>query len=115
MASRRSRLRTQLVIYIVALHVALGALTVYVLGGDLEPLFAVEGFFVFSIVVAIVLLRALLAPLDLIDTGAELIAERDFTTKFVELGHPEMDTLIDVYNRMIDRLREERLASEETG
>ncbi|HUR81009.1 MAG TPA: ATP-binding protein [Thermoanaerobaculia bacterium] len=115
MASRRSRLRARLVIYIIALHVALGGLAAYLLNEDEVWLFAVEGFFVFSIVVAVILLRALFAPLDLIDTGAELIAERDFTTKFVELGHPEMDTLIDVYNRMIDRLREERLASEETG
>src|SRR5687768_2260905 len=31
------------------------------------------------------------------------------------MGHPEMDTLIGVFNRMIDRLREERLAGEEQG
>ena len=30
-------------------------------------------------------------------------AERDFTSRFVAVGQPEMDTLIDVYNRMIDR------------
>jgi signal transduction histidine kinase len=51
--------------------------------------------------------------LDLIQTGAELIAERDFTSHFVAMGQPELDTLIDVYNRMSDRLREERLAAEE--
>lgn len=57
--------------------------------------------------------RALFVPLELIRTGAELISERDFTSRFVEVGQPEMDMLIDVYNRMIDRLREERLAAEE--
>lgn len=78
-------------------------------------LFAAEALFVVSIVVGVRLLRGLFVPVDIIQTGAELIAERDFTTKFVPLGHPEMDTLIDVYNRMIDRLREERLAAEEQG
>jgi signal transduction histidine kinase len=37
-----------------------------------------------------------------------LIKERDFTCKFVEVGQTEMDQLIQVYNRMIDALREER-------
>ncbi|MEM7588156.1 MAG: ATP-binding protein, partial [Acidobacteriota bacterium] len=34
---------------------------------------------------------------------------RDFTTHFSPVGQPEMDRLIEVYNRMIDQLREERL------
>ena len=52
-------------------------------------------------------------PLELIRTGAELISERDFTSRFVPIGQPEMDRLIEIYNTMIDRLREERLAAEE--
>jgi len=52
-------------------------------------------------------------PLDLIRTGAELIGERDFTSQFREVGQPEMDALIRIYNRMIDRLREERLKLQE--
>ena len=58
-------------------------------------------------------MRALFVPLDLIRTGAELINERDFSSRFVPVGEPEMDTLIGVYNRMLDTLREERLAAEE--
>jgi signal transduction histidine kinase len=56
---------------------------------------------------------SLFVPLDLIRTGAELIAEREFTSRFVPVGQPEMDALIAVYNEMIDRLRDERLAAEE--
>ena len=52
-------------------------------------------------------------PLDLIRTGAELIEERDFTSKFLEVGQPEMDQLIRIYNRMIDQLREERTRLQE--
>jgi nitrogen fixation/metabolism regulation signal transduction histidine kinase len=67
------------------------------------------------VIVSIRLAAALFVPIQLIETGAELIAERDFTSRFVPVGQPEMDVLIDVYNRMIDRLREERLAVEEQG
>jgi signal transduction histidine kinase len=48
-------------------------------------------------------------PLDLIRTGTQFMQEKDFTSRFQKVGQPEMDELIDVYNRMIDHLREERL------
>src|SRR5207237_9137240 len=76
-------------------------------------LFGVEALFVISIVVSYRIVQALFVPFDLIRTGAELIAERDFTSRFVPVGQPEMDDLIRVYNGMIDRLREERLKVEE--
>jgi two-component system nitrogen regulation sensor histidine kinase NtrY len=115
MALRRSSLRTKLILYLIVVHLAMGGLAAWLLANDLDWIFVVEGLFVVSLLIGIQLLRGLFVPVDLIQTGAELIAERDFTTRFVEMGHPEMDTLIGVYNRMIDRLREERLASEETG
>ena len=108
-------LRTRLTLYLVTLHVVLGTVTAFLLLEHPLWLFVAEALFVVSIAVGVKLLRGLLVPVDLIETGAELIAERDFTTKFVPMGHAEMDTLIDVYNRMIDRLREERLAAEEQG
>src|SRR5260221_1854710 len=80
---------------------------------NLELLFAVEACFVISIIVSVRLAQALFVPLELIRTGAELIAERDFTSRFVAVGQPEMDRVIEVYNQMIDRLRDERLAAEE--
>jgi two-component system nitrogen regulation sensor histidine kinase NtrY len=106
-------LRTRIVAYIVALHVVLAAAGVFLLLERKSLLFAVEALFVVSVFVSIRLVRAMFVPLDLIQTGAELIAERDFTSRFVPVGQPEMDRLIDVYNRMIDRLREERLKAEE--
>ncbi len=107
------RLRAKIVAYVVALHLILGVASAFVLLAQPLLLFAVELVFVISIAISVRLIRGLFVPLDLIQTGAELIAERDFTSRFVPVGQPEMDTLIEVYNRMIDRLREERLAAEE--
>ncbi len=53
------------------------------------------------------------APLDLIISGTKLIEDGDFTTTFSKLGQPEMDRLIALYNGMIERLRNERVAQEE--
>jgi nitrogen fixation/metabolism regulation signal transduction histidine kinase len=106
-------LRAKIVAYVVALHVVLGAAAGYFLVQQPLLLFAVELAFVLSVSIGVRLVRALFVPLDLIRTGAELIDERDFTSRFVPVGQPEMDRLTEVYNRMIDRLREERLSSEE--
>ena len=106
-------LRTKIIAYVITLHVVLAATAVSVLLERPLLLFAVEALFVLSIAISVRLIRGLFVPLDLIQTGAELIAERDFTSRFVPVGQPEMDTLIEVYNRMIDRLRDERLAAEE--
>lgn len=106
-------LRTKILLYFVILHLILAAAAVFVFLENQLMLFVVEAMFVLSIVVSYRLVRALFVPLDLISTGAELIAERDFTSRFVAVGQPEMDSLITVYNDMIDRLRDERLAAEE--
>jgi nitrogen fixation/metabolism regulation signal transduction histidine kinase len=112
-ARNKLSLRSKIVLYFVVLHLILAAAAVFVLMENRLMLFAVEAVFVVSIAVSYRLVRALFVPLDLIATGAELIAERDFTSRFVAVGQPEMDSLIAVYNEMIDRLRDERLAAEE--
>lgn len=109
------RLRAKITLYVIALHAVLAGAATFILIERPMLLFAVEAAFVVSVIISIRLVAALFVPIDLLQTGAELIAERDFTSRFVPVGQPEMDVLIDVYNRMIDRLREERLAAEEQG
>jgi two-component system nitrogen regulation sensor histidine kinase NtrY len=106
-------LRAKIVAYFIVLHLVIAAAAVLVLMENRVLLFAVEALFILSIIISYRLVRTLFVPLDLIHTGAELIHERDFTSRFVPVGQPEMDALIGVYNGMIDRLREERLAAEE--
>lgn len=45
--------------------------------------------------------------------GVEAIKDKDFNVKFVNTGKYEMDQLINVYNQMIDYLREERTRQEQ--
>ncbi|HEY9422124.1 MAG TPA: HAMP domain-containing protein, partial [Thermoanaerobaculia bacterium] len=106
-------LRAKIIVYLVLIHAVLAVISFVVLREDPLWLLAVEGLFVLSIILGIFLLRAFFVPLELIRTGAELIGERDFTSQFREVGQPEMDSLIRIYNQMIDRLREERLKLQE--
>jgi nitrogen fixation/metabolism regulation signal transduction histidine kinase len=106
-------LRTKLLLWFIVLHLVFAGLAVVVLIEHQEWLFVVEVTFVVSILISYRMVNALFVPLELIRTGAELISERDFTSRFVPIGQPEMDRLIEIYNAMIDRLRDERLAAEE--
>src|SRR5687767_13718658 len=105
-------LRTKFTTYLIGIHLVLGIAAAFILRERPMLLFAIEALFVLSVILGVRFVRALFVPLELIRPGAELIGERDFTSSFVPVGQPEMDMLIDVYNRMIDRLREERLAAE---
>jgi nitrogen fixation/metabolism regulation signal transduction histidine kinase len=106
-------LRTKLLLWFIVLHLVFAGLAVVVLLEHQEWLFFAEVVFVISIIVSYRMVNALFVPMELIRTGAELISERDFTSRFVPVGQPEMDRLIEIYNAMIDRLRDERLAAEE--
>src|SRR5436305_583795 len=106
-------LRTKLLLWFIVLHLALAAGAVVILMENQEWLFVAELVFVISIIVSYRMVNALFMPLELIRTGAELITEGDFTSRFVPVGQPEMDRLIAIYNVMIDRLREERVTAEE--
>src|SRR5579859_5184388 len=106
-------LRTKILLWFVLLHVIFAVVAVFLILQNRLLLFVVEAFFVISIIVSYRLVRALFVPLELIRTGTELMNERDFGSRFVPVGQPELDRLIEIYNVMIDRLREERLSAEE--
>jgi len=105
--------RRKFIAYLLFLHIALVAFAGYFLWEHRVWLLAVEAFLLCSFFLAKRLFQALFTPLDLLITGAELIKESDFTTELREAGQPEMDMLIQVYNKMINHLREERLRLQE--
>jgi two-component system nitrogen regulation sensor histidine kinase NtrY len=52
--------------------------------------------------------RGLFESLDLLAEGARFLDEQEFTTRFQETGRPELDRLVNLYNRLVDDLRGER-------
>lgn len=59
------------------------------------------------------LYRQMIHPLKMLMEGIQAIKDKDFTVKLISTGKFEMDQLIEVYNRMIEELREERTLQEE--
>jgi nitrogen fixation/metabolism regulation signal transduction histidine kinase len=106
-------LRFKFLIYLVALHVVFAACAVWFLWDRRVWLIAVEVFFVVSLAVGVHLLRAYFGPLKLIESGAQYLRDGEFSTRFRETGQPDIDRLVEVYNRMVDKLRDERIRNEE--
>jgi len=101
-------LRARIVFYLVALHVLLGAMAFYALLDSPWLLLGAEVVFAATALTGYYLVRSFFIPLELIRTGSELMRERDFSSRFTEVGQREMDDLVRIYNSMIDQLREER-------
>jgi two-component system nitrogen regulation sensor histidine kinase NtrY len=72
-------------------------------------LLAVETIFAISLVVGIRLSGDTFRKLGFAAQGIRLIRDEEFTSRFLQVGQPEVDDLIAVYNRMVDHLREERV------
>ena len=107
------KLRTRLLVFLAVLHLAVAVL-IFLLYPDNAVLFiAAEVVLLGSFLTGWRWVNRISEPLHLADIGAGLIAEGDSTTKFVEVGQPEVDRLVRIYNSMIDRFRDERVRLEE--
>lgn len=107
------RLKTKFILVIITLHCVCLLLTFFVFRTE-RILFAIsEALIIASAIASISLYKQLIAPMAYLKEGVNAIKDRDFNVKFIPTGKKEMDELIDVYNRMIDELREERLKQEE--
>lgn len=107
------RLRYQYIIFIVLIHVVALVLSFYILKDHKLLFIASEAIVLLSLFFSIRLYNGLVKPLNLLLEGAEAIKDRDFNVKFLKTGKYEMDQLIEVYNNMIDELRNERLFQKE--
>src|SRR5215510_16205380 len=106
-------LRLKFILYLVSVHLLFAGVAIYLLTKHGLWLLAVEAVFVISLAAGISIIRNLFGTIELINTGAQFIEDSDFTSRFREVGQTEMDHLVQVYNRMADSLREERVRMQE--
>jgi len=106
-------LRGKFILYLLFLHSAFAAFAVYFLWAHRVWLLALEAFFLLSFVLSYRLFHSLLKPIELVNSGVETLKHRDYSSKFLPIKQPELDRLIEVYNQMVDGLREERIRLQE--
>lgn len=99
--------------FIATIHTVIALLCFYLLR-DQKLYFILSEFgILFSLFLSYLMYRSFIRPLDFMYSGTDAITDKDFNIKFVKTGSNEMDRLIDVYNSMIDNIREERIQVEE--
>jgi len=106
-------LRRKFITFAALIHLILAVLALFLLYENKLLFVIVELLVVISVPVTVRLYKSFLKPLDLLAAGIESIKDRDFSTTFVPTGHDELDQLVDIYNRMIGQLREERIKQQE--
>jgi two-component system nitrogen regulation sensor histidine kinase NtrY len=102
-------LRVRYFLLIGILHLLLGVAFYWILADYSKWYFIAREFIlVITLALSFSLFRKLIRPIELMKTGTNALANKDFTVKYVETGATEMDQLIGVYNQMIDTLRVEQ-------
>lgn len=92
------------------LLIGLGVMLVlYFDGEDRFHLYLMEGIIVFLLVFWLVFNRKIVKPLELIGNGMDLLREQDFSSRLTQVGQFEADRVVNIFNRMMDQLKNERL------
>ncbi|UOQ82224.1 sensor histidine kinase [Hymenobacter sp. 5414T-23] len=106
-------LRVQFLLFVVLIHAVLIVLAAQIMRTNAPLFLGLEALLGVSIYLTVRLYKGFVRPFQLIAAGTEAIRAKDFSMKFVPVGQREMDQLIDVYNHMIDELRNERVTQHE--
>ena len=71
--------------------------------------FVVEGVVLVTILYLFLFYRRIIKPLDIIGNGMELLKEQDFSSRLSRVGQKEADRIVDIFNKMMEQLKNERL------
>ena len=72
-------------------------------------LYIVEGIIAFIPVFLFIFYRKIVKPMNIIGSGMELLREQDFSSRLSKVGQYEADHIVNVFNRMMEQLKNERL------
>jgi len=101
--------------YILAfLQLVLLILLFYSAAQSQDTLFYIgEGVVLLVLVFLIYFYYKVLKPLDAIGNGMDLLNEQDFSSRLKPVGQQESDRIVQVFNKMMDQLKEEKLRVQE--
>lgn len=95
---------------LIFLLLALGGVLLF-LSSQLDTIFFYigEGLILFIFIYLIFFYRKIVKPLNTIGSGMELLREQDFSSRLSPVGQYEADRVVNIFNRMMEQLKNERL------
>lgn len=76
-------------------------------------LYIVEGIILFILLFLLIFYRKIVKPMNTIGSGMELLREQDFSSRLGKVGQYEADRIVNLFNRMMEQLKNERLRMRE--
>lgn len=71
--------------------------------------YLIEGIITVSLIYLVYFYKKVIKPLNSIAGGMDLLRAQDFSSRLAPVGQQEADRIVQVFNRMMDQLKEERL------
>ncbi len=71
--------------------------------------YTIEILIIITVFYLIFFYRKIVKPLQTIGNGMDLLREQDFSSRLSMVGEMEADRIVDVFNKMMEQLKEERL------
>lgn len=87
----------------------LSILTYVSIQSNLILFYLLEGLILLTFILLLFFYRKVVKPLHTIGNGMSLLQEQDFSSRLNRVGEFEADRVVEVFNRMITQLRNERL------
>ena len=72
-------------------------------------LYIAEALMLLLMLYLILFYRKIVKPMNTIGSGMELLREQDFSSRLSHVGQQEADRVVNVFNRMMEQLKNERL------
>ena len=101
--------RKYILVWAIIIHLLMMAICVFAFRDNVIWLLCSELFVVISASISIWVWHSLSQSAKVSSFCLDMINEQDFSSLLRHVGYPEADRMIDVYNRMIAELREQRL------
>lgn len=103
------KLKSLFWILTILLLVILSILTHIVMQKSSFLFYILEGLIFVTFLFLIVFYRKIVKPLHTIGNGMELLKEQDFSSRLSPVGQFEADRVVNVFNKMMEQLKNERL------
>ena len=103
------RIRYYFLIFVLLLLVVLSLMTYLMAGNGTTLFYVMESVIFLTIVFLIVFYRKIVKPLNTISNGMDLLKEQDFSSRLSLVGQYDVDKIVQIFNRMMDQLKNERL------
>ena len=80
---------------------------------NMHLFYGVELFLVLDAVVSYIFYRRVMTPLDTVQGALNLLNGQDWNVSLLKTGQPEVDGLVEVFNRMMRALHDQRVLMRE--